>query len=456
MNMDWSREQQSSGDRECIEYFRERSVFRRIFCGFREKYISYGRFSGTVKLRNLSEEERDDLEGFFQSNFHGQKSITISAERFTLALKDSRFGCLEPEKVLELYFSETVRSRKEQMQEEEEKWQKLLTEMKELSLGTPAEAWITDLQQAEGGAYAYLQKRCREAGKVAEGTEELIRLGIKMINGLPYRRRRMEYLAVFSASMTGNPHSFDDGTRDGLFFQMLVQWDTQRRGISVVENPVFASLKKQKLYLSAGILRDDISNCVMLSGVHAWKEDGQIHEGMEGFCREGEPVEVPLSVIAEWKQVKCPDQEIYIVENPSVFAMLCGQWGSRKACMCMNGQPRLSALLVLDLLAKAGVKLYYAGDFDPEGILIAWKVKNYYQGEAVYWHMSPEEYMKSRSGEQISDRRMKMLEKVDDPELSELVHVIQENGVAGYQENIWEVYGDSASLSLPFLLGAVP
>lgn len=124
--------------------------------------------------------------------------------------------------------------------------------------------------------------------------------------------------------------------------------------------------------------------------------------------------------------------------------------------MCMNGQPRLSALLVLDLLAKAGVKLYYAGDFDPEGILIAWKVKNYYQGEAVYWHMSPEEYMKSRSGEQISDRRMKMLEKVDDPELSELVHVIQENGVAGYQENIWEVYGDSASLSLPFLLGAVP
>ena len=86
------------------------------------------------------------------------------------------------------------------------------------------------------------------------------------------------------------------------------------------------------------------------------------------------------------------------------------------------------------------------------------RLKRYEQEKKKLQHqnLSPEEYMKSRSGEQISDRRMKMLEKVDDPELSELIHVIRENGVAGYQENIWEVYGDSASLSLPFLLGAVP
>ena len=45
--------------------------------------------------------------------------------------------------------------------------------------------------------------------------------------------------------------------------------------------------------------------------------------------------------------------------------------------MCMNGQPRMSAVLLLDLLADAGVKLYYAGDFDPEGILIAQKIRKY-------------------------------------------------------------------------------
>ena len=37
--------------------------------------------------------------------------------------------------------------------------------------------------------------------------------------------------------------------------------------------------------------------------------------------------------------------------------------------MCMNGQPRLSAVLMLDLLAASGIKVYYGGDFDPEGLL---------------------------------------------------------------------------------------
>ena len=50
----------------------------------------------------------------------------------------------------------------------------------------------------------------------------------------------------------------------------------------------------------------------------------------------------------------------------------------------MNGQPRLSSLLLLDLFAKAKMEVWYAGDFDPEGLLIAQKLKQYYQGEFFY------------------------------------------------------------------------
>ena len=49
-----------------------------------------------------------------------------------------------------------------------------------------------------------------------------------------------------------------------------------------------------------------------------------------------------------------------------------------KAYMCMNGQPRLAGLMVLDLLAKSGTEVYYSGDLDPEGILIAQKLSQYY------------------------------------------------------------------------------
>lgn len=439
MKKNWNKKPLCLADKECIDYFREHPVFDRVLRGFRDKYASYGNFAGTVIVTNPSEEEREDLEGFFQKNFHGQKSITISAVRFNKALKESRFACLEPKEVLELYFQEEMTGKKEQKKEEERNRQEILDEMRNLCAGTWAEQWINELEEPNSKIYKELLKCCRECRKSIEEMKRLLVLGIKILNGLPYRQETAEYLAVFASVMTGNPHAFDDGTKDGKFLNLLVQWDTKQRKITVEKSQLFPALQRQRLYLAAGILRDDISNYVMVSGIRAWKKNGKIHGGMEGFQKEGDPVQVPLYVIAGWKRVECPAGEIYIVENPSVFAILCGKWRGRKACMCMNGQPRLSSLLLLDLLAQEGIQIYYAGDFDPEGLLIAQKVKQYYKGRTVYWHMSLSEYEKSRSEEIISSKRMKMLERIEDSELSVLADSIRKCGTAGYQENLSEL-----------------
>lgn len=440
MSRSWNKEQQSLPARECMDYFREHSVFDRMFRGFREKYASYGSFSGTVILKNLSEEDLEVLEGFFQKSFHGKKSVSVSAARFEKALKESRFGGFLPKEVLELYFREEMTGKKEQQKEEETQWSQVFEEAGRQCIGTVAEQWLKELRQGKSEICFYLRKRYREAGKSMEELKKLLGLGIRVMNGFPYRENNLEYLAVFSARMTGNPHAFDDGERDGQFLRLLIQWDTAYRGIRIKSTDIFPALQKQKSYLAAGILRDDISNYVLISGIRAWKSQERIHEGMEGFYLEREPVQVPLSVVAGWERVECPDGEICIVENPSVFAMLCGKWAGKKACMCMNGQPRLSAVLLLDLLAKAGIKVYYAGDFDPEGLLIAQKVKHYYQGEAAYWKMSVWEYEKSKSAEIISAKRMKMLERIEDEELLDTVAAMRESGLAGYQENIWKEY----------------
>ena len=108
--------------------------------------------------------------------------------------------------------------------------------------------------------------------------------------------------------------------------------------------------------------------------------------------------------------------------------------------MCMNGQPRMAVLLVLDLLAAAGVKVFYAGDFDPEGLLIAQKISEYYQGEFEFWHMGAEDYESSRSNEVISDRRLKSLRNIRDERLFPVVRLLQECKVAGYQEKLLGVY----------------
>lgn len=435
-----SREQRNLLCEACVQYFREHPVFDKLLRGFREKYASYGSFSGTVTVRNLSESEREDLEGFFQKSYHGQRSISISAGRFDKALKDSRFAGVESVEILEEYFQEEMTGKKEREQKEKQKWQQTLEEMKTDCCGTWAAQWIDELEQERKGMPSYLVKHYRESGKNMEEVRRLLLLGIRILNGFPYRQGTKEYLAVFAAEITGNPHAFDDGTKEGQFLGLLVEWDMKQREMTVEMSEMFPALQRQRRYLAVGILRDDISNYVMLSGVRAWKKGGEIHSGMEGFIHEGNPVQVPLSVIAEWSQADCPDKEIYIVENPSVFAMLSGKWKGKRACMCMNGQPRLSSILMLDLLAEAGVKAYYAGDFDPEGLLIAQKVKRYYQGETVYWHMSVQEYEQSRSRELISEKRMKMLERIDDAELTKVADALRRNGVAGYQENAWEIY----------------
>lgn len=440
MNRSWNKEQQSLSARECMDYFREHSVFDRVFRGFREKYASYGSFSGTIFLKNLSEEDMEVLEGFFQKNLHGRKSVSISALRFEKALKESRFEDFSPKEVLELYFGEELTGKKEQQREEEAKWSLVLEESKKLCFDTAAEKWLEELGRGKSEICFYLRKRYREAGKDMEEVQRLLCLGIRVMNGFPYQKKTLEYLAVFSARMTGNPHAFDDGERDGQFLRLLIQWDIAYRGIEIKGTGIFPALQKQKYFLAVGILRDDISNYVLVSGIRAWKRQGEIHEGMEGFFQEKEPVQVPLSVVANWKKVECPGREIYIVENPSVFSMFCGKWAGQKACMCMNGQPRLSAILLLDLLAKAGIKVYYAGDFDPEGLLIAQKVKQYYRGETVYWKMSVQAYEKSKSAEKISEKRMKMLERIKDKELLDTVAAMKANGLAGYQENIWKEY----------------
>ena len=92
---------------ECLTYFRERPVFCRVLDGFREKYVSYGKFAGTVVMKNLSEEDREDLEGFLGRNYHGKKSVSISAKRFEQALLRSRFGEISGKELLELYFEES-------------------------------------------------------------------------------------------------------------------------------------------------------------------------------------------------------------------------------------------------------------------------------------------------------------------------------------------------------------
>lgn len=72
-------------------------------------------------LQKITAEEVEGLEGFFAKSYHGKKSVTVSAERFSQALLSSRFSNMTPEHLLELYFREKLVGKKEERQLEEQK-----------------------------------------------------------------------------------------------------------------------------------------------------------------------------------------------------------------------------------------------------------------------------------------------------------------------------------------------
>lgn len=71
-----------------------------------------------------------------------------------------------------------------------------------------------------------------------------------------------------------------------------------------------------------------------------------------------------------------PLYQIYLLENPAVFSIFIKKY-PKCAAVCVNGQPQLSTLVLLDFLQE-NYTFYYQGDFDPEGLLIAQRLKERY------------------------------------------------------------------------------
>ena len=97
------------------------------------------------------------------------------------------------------------------------------------------------------------------------------------------------------------------------------------------------------------------------------------------------------------------------------------------------GQPRLATLLLLDFL-KEKHSFYYHGDFDPEGLLIAQRLKERYGERLRLWNYRADWYERYLSDVNLSEVRMRKLEKVYLPELLEVKMQMQKRKRAAYQE----------------------
>lgn len=419
---------------QCLEYFRKRPVYRKLFAKVRSKYESLGHFGGTVTLTGLSVQEKQELGGFLQKDYTENKTVSVSAASLEKALKSSRFARLDWEEILEAYYGEALVGKKEQKLFETKRCEDFWGSILESCANDSASEFLREVLMQKKEGYLFLMQQYKEN---KEELKKLLKNFTEAVTALAALREtgKKELLPVFAATSTGNPHYFDEGTSAQRLLSLYLKWylsAEKQEGLSRAEY-------KMKLYFEAGILKDELSNDVLVYGIRAWKKDGQLHEGIEGFFRCREVMKLTLKTLGSLGVISGMEKRVYVVENPAVFSALVDKYPN-STLVCGNGQPKLSVHLLLDRLAEHHI-LYYSGDFDPEGLLIARDIKIRYGEKAVLWNYRAELYEKYVSEIVLDESRLKKLEKIETEELQEIKKLMLLRKCAAYQEAMLGEYG---------------
>lgn len=421
-----------NNNKACAEYFKGNPAYQRCFREFEKKWKSYGRVTGSITLKNTSEEERKAISGMIGKPFY-EDTIRFSFPEFEKGLQRTKFAPVNFEEVLEAYFGRKMLTTQERRREEERE----KTDFFETVEGYLAECsgsdsvavfWLREMFFEK--KYGY-QTVIREYGRDREQTEKLLKTVGRAIFLLEnMQETEEEYpLAVFSAEVSGNPHYFDQGTTAGQLLVHGMCYATEK------DYPANAH-QWRELLLSNGIVPDNISSIVHIYGLRL-QINGDWHPAYDTFCRRQEPCAVTMENLQELTAVQPTGDKVYIVENEMVFSYLLKHLEQKNVTLlCTSGQLRSAAVKLIPFLLDSGVEIYYSGDIDPDGIRIADRLWRKYGDRIHVWRMSEEDYTKSLSDEEIGSISMKKLETVENPVLRETAKEIRKRKRAGYQENI--------------------
>lgn len=459
---------------ECIQYFRQRKIYDKLFAKVADKYRSLGHFGGSVRLSGLSTEDCRQLGGFLQKDYEGQKTVTISAAAMEKALAHSRFAGLSWEEILQGYFGRELVGRKALKQKEKEERERFFAEIIEAVPESPGSLWLEQVLGEKEEGYLLLMKHYREQPDKLKGSLLLLLLAIPRLPVLAAGEEGFshELLAVFAAETTGDPHFFDAGKLGEQLLAAFLKscfWESLVRGLNDgksqriqslgktedIEEPGrmedmedigepgkmedFRAEEKAALFYRAGLLKDELSNHVLVYGISGVEKHGRPHKGILGYLEQREPLHLSLMTLGKLARVSPQTgKRVYIVENPAVFAVLAKAWPDA-AIVCGNGQTRLATLVLLDLFG-GDAEFWYAGDYDPEGLLIAQRLKERYGERLHFWQYRREFYEKYQSDVEISDRSIKKLDRVYREELQDIKQAMKRLKKAAYQEAMMGEY----------------
>lgn len=411
-------------------YDNEFSEFMHLW---KKQYEKYGTCKGSINLV-LDEINRACISGLLGKDYYGVDCAHITFQQLQKAISNTKYENCDFNEVLKMYFNHDILTNKNRQEQEQMRIQNIFKHL--LEQEGKSQQWIHHIYTDHDSVYVRIVQASKENEQKCINTVDVV---MKALNQLPMWQDKKENISIFASLHTKNPHAFDKNTfpyyllMHGIVYFLKVDFPK-------------TNLEQNEILYRAGLYQDGISNYCSIARLQALNENYQPHLGWTGFYDSYEALNVNMDNLLHIRSIVYCDR-VYVVENPAVFQTLLKMIKKEKiekiGLVCTNGQLNYSAYLLLDILVSSNVETYYSGDMDPEGLLIADKIKQRYPSIKL-WCYDVRHYEISKSKEQAADQRMHMLDALKDETLIRIGKCINENkNRVGYQENMIEEYYDS-------------
>ena len=418
--------------KESLDLINSNKIYKKIFLEVYSKYKKYGKITGSFTLKATTTEERQILFNFDSKALtEGKAKIKCSTVRdlFNRKLKEYSF-----EELLVKVVGKELKTNKEVKDEEKEQEEKFYDDILKASDDGVGKQWFIEILDKKKYGYNIIVRKYKSEIRNLKELKRKIILIINSLNKLPYLNNEYENIAVFSAVNTKDSHFFDSDKFTGRLFIKAISFILNK------DDPKDIN-EINELYYEVGILKDEISNNTTIYGLNAFNMDSSEVKAVNSFNLWKEPLQISISNLLKIDYFEAINNTVFIFENPAVFHKILKVNGDNISLICTSGQLNLSSYILLNKIRNLK-NIYYAGDFDPEGLMIAYKIKKRYKDKVKFLNYTRESYINTMSNNIIEEKSMSQLNKINCSELDEVINELRINKRAAYQELLIDEYLD--------------
>ena len=384
-----------------LDYFKDENL-KILFEALKEKYYKTSKLTGVIKVYPQTEEETKKISLFLGRNLKKGEENIIKIKEVEKSLLQSKFHDYSLEDILEYLYGSIITKqdiKKDFLEKKEEAYQQFLSTFQNTFLFP----WLTN---------KLMEKEFEQKVKLLlNRNSSLLYHIMNALISLPAHKNTYENLSIFASSITKDPHYFDLDTSNMSYLLWFIAQYYQ------------VDYEKTR--------KSNYSNYVLTYQFHG-------EEYLEHLSNRKEVVILNLDNINKLNHVFAENQKVIIFENPSLLSTIV-PLDTKNAYIITSGNPNIAFDKLLEKLENH--TLFYNGDFDPEGLLIADKLKKKYPSLNLIGY-ERNLFEKVKSEKILSESRLKKLEKVTEEDLQEIKKLILKTKRSGYQEKIMKELKD--------------